>query len=278
MNLGFTFDENILSKIDCKTLFSKTKEMGISSIELAPDKSVLPIKTYKEIAMISESLNLDISFHVPYFAHNFLYEIGNFTEFKKDVLEKYEQFLSIVFDIQQIINKESIITIHGSKYENTENKNDKMYSTLSFLDWILNFIERKNLNLKFAIETVNQVENLFIGGKREDIYYILNKFKTEKLGICWDITHDSLNYHPEKPPLTRDFLDKVIHCHIHGVILDNYFRHISIQKSEIDFSEQVKFLKKNNFNGVLNLELLVSCCNNTYLDDLYSDIKYLKAF
>ncbi len=219
---------------------------------------------------------MDIHYHVPYFADHFLYEIMNFKEYKKSIKTKYESLMSIISDIQNITCKPSILTIHGANYEGNERQKEASHNTLDFLDWLLNFLEKKNVNLKLALETLNKTEQV-IGNSREDINYILNEFKGSKLGVCWDICHDAYNYYPGKLSLEDDFYDNIIYCHIHGIDLSKTKSHISIKNSAINFDDEISFLLDKNYTGILNLELLTSFCGNSYLEDLFGDINLLSS-
>lgn len=271
MNIGFTLDEKIFDKITPQELLSRTKEMGISSIEVSPDEKILPRNTYCEVARLCSELDISINFHVPYFADNFLYETMNFYEYKKDIKAKYEALISIISDMQSIICKSSILTFHGGAFKGSENRGKALYNTLSFLDWYLNFLDKKNIHIKLALETLNKNESA-IGNCREDINYISNEFKGSKLGVCLDICHDAANYYPGKPSFDDDLFNNIIHCHIHGIDIKKSISHISVKNSDIDFNEYINFLIHRKFDGILNLELLVSFCGENYLKDLFNDI------
>lgn len=277
MNIGLTLDEKVFDKIKPDELLSYMKQQGISSIEVSPDENVLSKSTYYEIAKLCSELNIDVNFHVPYFADDFLYEIMNFTEYKKKVTSKYEALVSIIVDIQNIVCKSSILTIHGAKYEDGKDKRAALYNTLGFLDWILNFLDKKSINLNLALETLNKNEYI-IGNCREDINYNLVEFKGSRLGICLDLCHDAFNYYPGKVPFDDNFFSNIIYCHIHGIDIEKSISHISLKKSDIDFKDYINFLFNKKYNGVLNLELLVNCCGDSYLNDVLCDIDYLKSW
>ncbi|SKC39327.1 TIM barrel protein [Maledivibacter halophilus] len=277
MKIGFTLDEKIFNKITQSELLSYAKKLGVSSVEISPDKNILPKNTYYEIAKLCSELEIDINFHVPYFADSFLYEIMNFTEYKKEIKTKYEDLISMIVDIQNIICKSSTLIIHGASYDDAKEKNTALYNTLNFLNWILNFLDNKNIDLNLALETLNKNENV-IGNSREDIQYNLNKFRGSKLGICLDICHDAFNYYPGKPPLNDDFLSNIIYCHIHGINIEKSISHISLKESDIDFKTYINFLIDKQYNNILNLELLVSYCGENYLNNLFGDIEFIRNF
>ncbi|WP_432408260.1 TIM barrel protein [Wukongibacter sp. M2B1] len=274
MKIGYTFDEKILNTLSPSELLSKTKEMGISSIEVSPDEKILHPKKYFEIARISSNLDMEVHYHVPYFADQFLYEIMNFKEFKKDIQAKYETLMSTISDIQNITCKSSVLTIHGANYGDKKDQEKAFNNTFTFLDWLLNFLEKRNISLKLALETLNKDEQV-VGNSREGISYILNEFTGSKLGICWDICHDAYNYSPGKLPLEDDFYNNVIYSHIHGINLSKAKSHVSIKNSDINFNDEINFLLDKKYTGVLNLELLISLCGDGYLKDLFDDIELL---
>ncbi|MDK2917847.1 MAG: hypothetical protein PWQ37_580 [Candidatus Petromonas sp.] len=277
MNIGFTLDEKVFSEITPLALIAKTKNLGVSSIEISPDENILSLKKYDMIAKHCSELNMDVNFHVPYFAHDYLYEINNFIELKKSIIQKYESFISIVEKIQNITCSKPVIAIHGANYKKPEFKKGGIYNTLSFLDWLLNFIEKKNISIRLAIETLKREEERTIGDNRNDIYIILNEFQSPKLGICWDMCHDFTNYYPGKIPHDDEFYQNIIYSHIHGVNLEQSISHIPVKDSDLDFLEQLNFLLNKDYDGVLNLELLLSYCGKSYLDDLFEDIEFIKT-
>lgn len=275
MKIGYTLDEKILDVLPAAELLAKTREMGISSIEVSPDESIMAKNVYLDIARLSNELSMEINYHVPYFADNFLYEIMNFKEYPNEVKSKYEALISIISDIQNITCRPSILTLHGASISEKETKDKSLYNTLSFHDWLLNFLDKKNIDLKLALETLNKNEDV-VGGCREDIMYIINEFKNSKLGICWDICHDAVNYYPGKMSMHDEFFENIIYCHIHGFSIEKNKSHISLRNSDIKFDKQLKLLSDKGYKGIINLELLVKYCGDNYLENLYGDIDFIK--
>ncbi|KNF09207.1 xylose isomerase-like TIM barrel domain-containing protein [Gottschalkia purinilytica] len=274
MKIGFTLDEKVFDKISPKFLIEKAEISGISSIEISPDKSVLPEEVYKDIVNTCTNKNIDIHYHIPYFAHD-IYELEYFTSYKSEAKKKYMELLSLLENLQEYIKNVPTIVIHGSKYKCTEEKSCGMDNTLNFIDWFLNTIEQKNLNFKLGIETLRKKGISTICDNRDDIYYILNKFQSPKLGVCWDICHDNMNFYPDEIVLDDNFLEKVIYCHIHGIDLKKDISHISLIKSDINYSQILDCLSKNKFEGSINIEILSNFCEDSYIEDLFKDINYL---
>lgn len=277
MKLGFTLDEKIFHIIKPKDLLKEVRKKGIKSVEISMDEKIFPLEVYHSIIKTALSLDMEIHFHIPYFADPLYYETMDFIHYKEKATKKYRSFLSILKIFQSLLNNDPIIVIHGANYKIKERKEEGFHHTLGFLEWILNHMEKEKIHGQLALETLNQQHGRKIGDQREDLFYILDQFKSNRLGICWDIPHDLINYYPKNPPLDHYFFKKIIYCHIHGVKVENKQSHISIQKGNFSFKDQLLYLKNNNFHGILNVELLVQFCKNTYLDDLVGDIDYIHS-
>ena len=274
MKLGFTFDEKILSKISYEALIEKSKEYDTLSLEVSPDTAILPSNIYKGIISTSSNFNMDINYHIPYFASE-EYELENFSTYEREAKKKYNSFLNLLEDLQSDIKNNPIIVVHGSNYNENE-KSVGMDNTLKFLDWMLNIISSKNLNFTLALETLRKKDVRNVCDNRDDVFYILNRFNSDKLKICWDICHDKLNFYPNETNFDDNFLKEVIYCHIHGHNLKSDTSHISLVKSDIDYSNEMKVLDKYNFKGSMNIEILSNFCEDTYLEDLFNDLNFMK--
>ena len=276
MNLSFTLDEKIFNEISAKDLIEKTSNLGVSSFELSPDTKVLEEKEYKDIAKAVSSKNLELNYHVPYFADD-IYGLEYFSIYEGRAKEKYTEFLNLLESFQDDLNNDPIIVVHGSNYI-YGNEKQAVDNTLKFLDWMLNTIAKKNLPFTLAAETLRRkaMRNTF--DTRDNLSFILDAFESEKLKICWDICHDKLNFHGRELPMDDKFLNQVVYAHIHGHNRKDDISHISLTKSDVDFSDELEALKGSGFKGDINIELLSQFTNETYLDDLFKDIDYIKKF
>lgn len=269
--LSFTFDEKILNLTSLES-FSKFDILNdINYVELSPDNEVLPLIKYKKI-INTLFRNKMLNYHIPYFANND-YEIFNFKSRENRIKKKYINFLNTIFELNLKPAYEPIIVLHGAKYESIKYKETGIDDTLFFLDWFLNLIDKKNLKLKLAIETVEKSKYRTIGDITDDLFLIVGKFNN-KVGICLDIAHYTKNNYPNNN-INANILNSTIYSHIHGVDLKNNFSHISILKSDFDFKDFI--LLMNQRNVIINIELLVNFCKDSYVYDLLNDIKYLKS-
>lgn len=274
MNLGFTFDEKILKIKHYKQVFDDVKLYNIHSIELSPDLKIMSFKEYDDITSYATEKNIKTNFHIPYFADN-LYNCCNLDYNKKNILKKYEEFIKLISNLTLPSDYNPIITIHGTNYNDFNNKKSAFNSTIYIIDWLLNFIKKNNFNCKLAIETLNKESIRRIGDNRDELLNIVKYFKSDNLGICWDVTHESFNYYPNEIPIEKEFLEHVIYCHLHGISINNRVSHIALKNSEINFNHIIKYLNDINFTKIINLELLINYCGDSYYSDLINDIHYL---
>lgn len=242
-SIGFTFDEKILQSKSLEAFFLKLPQ--VDSLEIAPHPSILSNKIYKKIVSYTASHH----YHVPYFVKG-----SSFEFFKDDYKKDYTKFLSIIESLRQYSVKTPSLVIHGSSNQS---------QTEFGLDFLLNFIEKKGLDLKLSIETLPLEENSF--GSRADLINIVNKFNHDNLKICLDICHDYYNFSDYVKP-KQAFLDKVNYIHMHG-LKEN--KHDSIQYFPIEV------LKALDLDVVYNLELLSQFCQ-PYRDTLVSDLNYIQ--
>ena len=273
MKLSFTLDEKIFNEISPKDLIEKAKDSGVSAFELSADTQILDICEYKTIVNEVSNNNLELNYHIPYFA-NEIYELENFSFYEDKLKEKYMSFLNLLEEFQDKLDNKPVIVMHGADYKE-DKRLEAMDNTLKFTDWMLNKISKRNLPFTLALETLRKKDIRNTLDNREDIFSILNKFKSEHLKICWDICHDKLNFYPDETKVDDKFLKEVAYVHIHGHNLKDDISHISLNKSDIDYKIELKKLRDYGFKGAINIELLSNFCKDSYLDDLFKDIDYI---
>lgn len=262
--IGFTFDEKILNDYTLDSFFNILPIDSIDSIELSPDDSILDLSIYKAIAKTIEKNNQSINFHVPYFANKTNYD---FSSEKSIVIKHYTKLFSIIESLRQYSVKIPSLVIHGATIID-DNHNLALYKSLSSIDFLLNFISKKNIDINISLESLSNNSNE-IGRSREEVISVIKEFNTKSLGICWDLCHDYYNFDNYYLPNNK-FLDNVNYVHIHGK--NNNIKHVSFKK----YFNYDYFLKNYDFKNVINIEILKDLCGNTYYDDLINDINLLK--
>lgn len=276
MNLSFTLDEKILTKITPKILLEKVSCEDVSALELAADRDILSTESYLEILNCASENSLDVNYHIPYFT-NEIYDIKYFKEYKDKSKAKYREFLNLLETFQPTLKNNPIIVLHGEDYIE-EHRGAATDNTKSFIDFLLNEVSKRNLPFTLALETLRRktIRNTF--DNRDDLFVLLDEFNCDTLSICWDMCHDKMNFYPNETPVDKEFLSRVSYAHIHGHKLDSDLSHLSLINSDLDYSKELKRLGNSSFNGCINIELLSSCAGESYLIDLFNDIDYLKRF
>ncbi|MDM8533413.1 TIM barrel protein [Clostridiaceae bacterium HSG29] len=263
MNLGITFEEKILIEIDQTEYMNFIKKNRLSFLEFAPNFSKYSYEFYKNIFNGIINSNIKIKIHLPHFIDENL-DISNFSNKNKLKLIEFYNSLNDLIDLSK---NNIILVFHGAKYE-TISKDEALSKTNAFIKFSLQFFNENNYLVNLSIETLNTHHHKVIGDNREDLINIVKSFNN-KIGICFDITHDYLNLEEITFP-SKEFLSLVNHSHIHGFNKDN--NHLPVYKNEILF-DMIKLLKKNNYP--INIEMLL--CDN-YLNELQKDIDLINSF
>lgn len=263
MVLGITFEEKILNKIALEDYVELMNSYGITLLEFAPNFNAYTIDFYTKIYEATKANGLKFNFHLPSFADERL-SIDHFSKDNKEYFLDYFNQLNHVFNLKE--NSANIV-FHGAKYEDIK-KHDAMEKTIAFINFILDHFSQCNYQLKLSIETLNKNKYKIIGDSRKDLMKILDLINSPSLNICWDITHDFLNFDEIIYP-DGYFLNAISHCHVHGY-KDNK-SHLSLSNNPQLFPA-IKFAKKNNIP--INVELLMQ---DNYLDILKKDFVTLQS-
>lgn len=274
MNIGITYDEKFFNK-DNMDLILKAKQLGVKSLEIVPDLEIMDVEEYMNIIKFANQNSLDINFHIPNFKSE-LYNPKSLLFDKDKTYKKYDDFFNLLSKL--VANhksaKPSVLVIHGEDFELSENKS--VDRTKLIIEYCLKKIKELNLNILLGIETLRRSDKKRVGDNHEEILSLINSIKdNEKLGICLDICHDSMNTFPNPSYYSDEFLEKLIYIHLHGIDLYKNNAHTSIMKSSVNFLNPVLFLNENTNNLTLNLELLMDNIGESYISDLFYDLSIL---
>jgi sugar phosphate isomerase/epimerase len=263
MILGITFEEKILEKITLNEYIDLIKASGITLLEFAPNFIDYDIGFYEEIVKKIKMSSFQYNFHLPSFVDENL-NIDKFSENQKDYYIDYFKKLNQIFDLK---NNSANLVFHGAKYEDIS-KSKAMHKTILFIEFLITLFLKHDYQLSLSIETLNRNKYNIIGTSRNEINNILKKIDSYRLKICWDITHDFLNYGKILYPKGR-MLKAISHCHVHG--FKDHKSHLSLSENSKLFPA-IKFAKKNNIP--INIELLMQ---DNYLDILKKDIQTIQS-
>ena len=228
---------------DVDEALTKFKEFGIESIELKLTEDLLLPQLLQAISQL-----IDTGFHVTFHAP------GRF-RFPEDLTPHLENMAAI----SQFMNDEFHITplwaVHPLNSK-TKPRAEIFDQTVDYLRQLLNSLAE--IPARFALEILRNrtdSDKVHIGDSYQEILEIISRFENKNLGICWDFGHASAMHNrglqTQFPP--PEFLNKVIHCHVHDCQGEK--AHIPLGMGAVPIEQNIELLKQNDYDGILNLEL-----------------------
>lgn len=271
MNIGYTFDEKYLNKVSIDNWIENSASLGVNSLELAVDEDILPIDTYINIAQKAKICKINLNYHIPYFSSKY-YEISSLKE--ESFSLKYKHLFNSLEVLEKIkLNQKSHLVVHCESFPNIKLRSYE--KTIDFIKFLISEIENRKLNLVISLETLGLDDSYKIGSNRSELLHILNTLKDDRVGICYDICHDAMNFFPNQVPLDIDFFKHINYCHIHGYNLKSGKKHISLKDNSLNFLYILDFIELNFPNLTLNLEALYDIEKDNYYKNLIYDITML---
>lgn len=132
----------------------------------------------------------------------------------------------------------------------------------------------KQNNVKIALENVDLYSI-------KHLYYLLNHVKDENLGFCYDIGHHHL-YNP-KTDLLKKYGNRLLAIHLHDNLMDwypgyDYTRdlHLLPFDGKINFETVCKKLKRENYKGIIMLEIHKKAFGKPQMYENINYLEYLK--
>ncbi len=205
------------------------------------------------------SLGLDVSyFHIDNNHANDLWAVG-------ESVNNYLQ--SVIMQIENCKkNNISIAVMHATKGSPSD------FALKPSKQGLKNFQEILKVSNKCGVKIA--LENIDCYSIKH-LCYLLNHFKDENLGFCYDVGHHHL-YNPETD-LLKKFGDRLFAVHLHDNLMDwhagfDHTRdlHLLPFDGKIDFTKVCKKLKKIKYQGVIMLEVHKKACGNP---QLYENMK-----
>jgi sugar phosphate isomerase/epimerase len=172
---------------------------------------------------------------------------------------RFSENLSPIASIAKMLKKyqmSSTITLHCYRRRN-ENLTKLVDYNADYIQNLIQSIHDEKLPLKIALELNRNIGFTDPSVTYDTLVTVWNKINNpEMVGFCWDFGHSfwntSKNCLDLLPP--EDFLDRVIHTHIHDLSPDGE-THWPLSEGVIPLKEFVSRLKERNYNGTYNLEL-----------------------
>lgn len=278
MKLSAIFDEQILNQLSIDEWIHFCTSLNIHSLEYSPEPSVLPLKVYKTLIKKQRTNGVKATLHAPYFAKKFnpkaiAYDLSYFRKSPLDFKDCFNQLFEYIYPLESA----STLTIHGAKHFKEYGANMVKTSrddTWFGIEYLLNKLECTDLPITLCIELSGPESHSYLTS-RDQVLETISKFGENNLKTCWDLAHDySLKDSICKP--SKVFMDSVSHVHIHGIDPKGN-KHFDLHKSTIDYDPMIKFLKENNYENDVVVEILMNTIENKddYLKTLNKDIELL---
>lgn len=254
MKLGFTFDENILKKYTLNTFLNQLP-YRVNHYEIAPDLDILSTKKYIEIVKTVDNHH----YHVPYFVEALKYDFSH-----PNYKDHFEKLFIIIESLRQYSIKKPTIVIHGASQLSNNNAE---FNTLMGLEFLLNFVERKSIDINLSLETLSSHSAQI--GSRKFLKKALDTFQSDHLKICLDLCHDYFNTDLTKGDYQypHELMSHINYVHLHGM---KEHKHISIQHFPIEVIRNLKL------DLDYTLELLIYQLKDQYTQILIDDLLTLK--
>ncbi len=184
---------------------------GLSSLEFELDNLQKDWPAFKPLLESAFRMGLGLSFHAPYrFPHSL---VGFADQERNRIQEDYRPVLTIAETWAQKSLKCQTLVIHAAVGQEPVNQEALITDTLAFLAWILE--EFPDLQLALENNHPARPGEVKPGVEPEDVLSMVAALDTPRLGVCWDLGHDYLRQ--KEAVLTREWLSKVVHVHVHDV-------------------------------------------------------------
>ena len=176
-----------------------------------------------------------------------------------------------------------ILVVHGDEYD----YKNQPYSSAAALEhnyrFFYDLVDYASANgMRVAFENTFQEATMTIkphfSALTDDLLALLDRYKTDTVGICWDTGHASAQYKYKNIEAMRVAGKRIIATHIHDNIYDIDL-HMFPFLGEINWKELMLALKEIGYKGDFSLELVYDRIPKAlapdYLKVLYKSAEYL---
>lgn len=251
--IGLTFEEKILNFMSLNDYLKKISNFHVfDSLEISLTEDMLSVHDLKEL----QDSNFNFSFHMPYQVKKYPFD----SKYLSTDLYEHKKASIKFLDFANAFKTSdtAMLVLHGSE-------NQKKDINLSYLDYLLDYIEKKQYNIIFALENLHSD---YITYSLTQVHELVSSFSNPNLKICYDIpNHYMLNKNVSLPD--SNIIREIIHCHIHG--FNDSSKHMAIDQASYEI---IKKLSNKIDIPLYNFELLWS---NEYWEELNNSIPYLAS-
>lgn len=227
------------------------REVGLRVLEFTLNHSSPDWPEMSALIEECHRLGFRITFHAPYKGP---YNLAGFSGAKRDEVESlYRPALIYAARIAEEAGS-TIIVVHGAKGKNP--REELRRDTRAFLAWIVEEFPSLQPSIELLVreERTNK-----IGDNKAELVEIVSGPSTgpraglgsPRVGICWDLGHDTRNGSLPDPP---GFIASVRHVHLHDISPDGY-DHSPLIFGNVPYEKRLSQLIRAGYKGVVILEV-----------------------
>ncbi len=250
--IGLTFEEKNLNFMLLNDYLEKISNLHVfDSLEISLTEDMLSVYDLRKL----QNSNFDFSFHMPYQVKKYPFDSKYLSTDSYEHKKASINFLDFANAFKT--SNTATLVLHGSENQNKD-------INLSYLDYLLNYVEKKQYNIIFALENLHSDYIIY---SLKQVYELVSSFSNPNLKICYDIpNHYMLNKNMLLPD--NSIIREIIHCHIHG--FNDNSKHMAIDQASY---EVINKLSSKLDIPLYNFELL---WENKYWEELNNSIPYLQ--
>ncbi|MCK8059509.1 MULTISPECIES: TIM barrel protein [unclassified Fusibacter] len=192
--LSVLYEEKITLELEEVEYLHHLKSKDVRHFELGIDAEL-----YKRFNLKKNNWkDFDFAYHIPYHTgETYLPEFIKEQQSKK----AYEAYFTFIDRTR--FKETPTVVVHAGMSKNTD-------ENLAYLDYLLNRTEQLGLGVRFALETIRSKDGT-TAYTRDDIRVLINPFRSSRLKMCADLTHE---YRTDG--VVKGYEEDIIHTHFHG--------------------------------------------------------------
>ncbi len=211
IRIGFSMHPRWAGVEELDAFIAPLRRSGLSSLEFELDDQQESWPAFEPLMDAVFQMGLGLSFHAPYRSPHSL--VGFACLERSHIQKDYCPVLTIAETWAQKSSFCRTLVVHAAVAREPADRNSLMADTLAFLAWVME--EFPDLQLALENNHPARPGEVKPGVDPGDVLSMMAVLDTPRLGACWDLGHDYLRQ--KEALLTREWLSKVVHIHVHDV-------------------------------------------------------------
>ena len=245
MDFGFSLHPKWLTDCTREEFLAPLKAAGLNALEFTLHPGTEEWNSMSALAEECVRAGYRCHFHAPYQPP---FTIAGFATDKRDAIQRaYAPAFEFIERMAREQQYDPAVVIHGAT--NASPRAELRRDTEEFLLWALEQTHRSRLMLENLPHKPPFVRT---GESRNEVLDIVQAMNHPRLGICWDLGHDTLLGYTELPD--EAFLRAVRHVHIHDI---NEARedHFPLVYGNVPWQADLRALAGAGFDGAAIMEI-----------------------